>query len=164
VSAPLAWNFTELHEKESEERAMDFRLNRVQVWSGEVSDEPGGVARVLEPLSEAGANLEFIWSRRLDDRPGRGLLFVAPVTGAAQTRAAQMVGLGKASDLVLLRIDGTDRPGVGHFLAACLSRAGINLRGMSMTAISGQFVAYVACDSTEDTARAVQALANLKVD
>jgi predicted amino acid-binding ACT domain protein len=143
---------------------MDFRLNRVQVWSGEAADEPGGVARLLEPLAEAGANLEFIWSRRIDDSPGRGLLFVAPITGAAQTRAAQAAGLSKATDLVLLRIDGTDRPGVGHFLAACLSKAGINLRGMSMTAINGQFVAYVACDSADDTARAVQALAALKVD
>ena len=143
---------------------MDFRLNRVQIWSGEVSDEPGGIVRLLEPLAEAGANLEFIWSRRLDGEPGRGLLFVAPVTGLAQTRAAQMVGLNRATDLVLLRIDGSDRPGVGHFLAACLSKAGINLRGMSMTAVNGQFVAYVACDSPEDTARAVQALAALKVD
>jgi predicted amino acid-binding ACT domain protein len=143
---------------------MDFRLNRVPVWSAQVADEPGGVARLLEPLAEAGANLEFIWSRRSDAKPGTGILFVAPVTGAAQTRAAQMVGLGKATDMVLLRIDGSDRPGVGHFLAACLARAGINLRGMSMCAINGQFVAYVACDSSEDTARAVQALAAFKAD
>jgi len=142
---------------------MDFRLNRVQVWSGEVEDEPGGVARVLEPLAEAGANLEFIWSRRIDDRPGHGLLFVAPLTGPQQTRAAQSAGLHKSNDVVLLRIDGTDRPGVGHYLAACLAKAGISLRGMSMAALNGQFVAYVACDSPEDTARAVQALAALKV-
>jgi hypothetical protein len=142
---------------------MDFRLNRVQVWAAEVVDEPGGVARLLEPLAEAGANLEFIWSRRLDDKPGHGLLFVAPVTGLQQTRAAQSAGLQKSNDVVLLRIDGRDRPGLGHYLAACLAKAGINLRGMSMAAVNGQFVAYVACDSSEDTARAVQALAALKV-
>lgn len=142
---------------------MDFRLNRIPVWSAEIPDKPGGAATVLEALAEAGANLEFVWTRRLADKPGKGVIFVAPITGAAQTRAAQSVGLAKAKDLVLLRIDGTDRPGVGHSLAACLARAGINLRGMSMTAFAGQFVAYVACDSTEDTARAVQALAVLQV-
>jgi hypothetical protein len=142
---------------------MDFRLNRVQVWSGEVEDEPGGVARLLEPLAEAGANLEFIWSRRTEANPGKGLLFVTPVTGPVQTRAAQGVGLHKDNGVVLLRIDGRDRPGLGHILISCLAKAGINLRGMSMTALNGEFVAYVACDSPEDTARAVQALAALRV-
>ncbi len=142
---------------------MDFRLNRIQVWSAEIPDQAGGAARVLEPLAEAGANLEFIWSRRAPERPGKGIIFVAPITGPAQTRAAQAAGLHKADDLVLLRIDGADRPGVGHFLAACLAKAGINLRGMSMSALGGHFVAFVACDNTEDTARAVQALAALQV-
>lgn len=142
---------------------MDFRLNRVQVWSAEIPDEAGGAARVLSPLAEAGANLEFVWTRRMPEKPGRGLVFVAPVTGPTQTKAAHSVGLHKADDLVLLKIDGSDRPGVGHFLAACLARAGINLRAVLMTALEGRFVAYVACDSAEDTARAVQALAELKV-
>jgi predicted amino acid-binding ACT domain protein len=142
---------------------MDFRLNRVQVWSAEIPDRPGGIADVLAPLAEAGSNLEFIWTRRLDNKPGRGIIFVAPITGPSQTRAAHAVGFNHTNDLILLRIDGSDRPGVGHFLAACLARAGINLRGLSMTAVSGKFVAYVACDSAEDTARAVQALAALQV-
>src|SRR5262245_16737165 len=142
---------------------MDFRLNRVQVWSAEIPDEPGGAARVLEALARAEANLEFIWTRRLESSEGRGVIFVAPITGPAQTRAAQAVKLHRADDMVLLRIDGTDRPGVGHYLAACLAGAGINLRGMSMAAVGGHFVAYVACDNSDDTARAVQALAGLKV-
>jgi hypothetical protein len=142
---------------------MDFRLNRVQVWSAEVPDRPGGAATVLEPLAEAGANLEFIWTRRMEHKPGKGDLFVAPVTGPVQTKAAQNSGLHKADDMVLLKIEGTDKPGVGHFLAACLARAGLNLRGMSMTAVQGHFVAYVATDSADDTAKAVQALAGMQV-
>ena len=138
---------------------MDFRLNRIQVWSADIPDRAGAVAEKLEPLADADANLEFIWSRRTPEKPGWGALFVAPITGAAQTKAAHAAGLHKANDMVLLRIEGTDAPGVGHSLAACLAKAGINLRGMSMTAITGHFVAYVACDSAEDTARAVQALA-----
>ena len=142
---------------------MDFRLNRVQVWSTEIFDKPGGAASALESLAQAGANLEFIWTRRLENKPGRGVIFVAPVTGPAQTKAAHAVGLTKTDEMVLLRIDGLDRPGVGHWLASCLANAGINLRSMSMTALGGHFVAYLACDSAEDTARAVQALANLKI-
>ena len=142
---------------------MDFRLHRVQVWCAEVVDKPGGVAEVLEPLAKAEANLEFIWSRRSDAKPGKGYLFVAPITGAAQTRAAHAANFHKADDLILLRIDGADAPGVGHFLATCLAQAGLNLRGMSMAAVNGRFVAYVATDGPDDAARAVQALAALKV-
>ena len=142
---------------------MDFRLSRVQAWSAEIPDRPGGAADVLEPLAKAEANLEFIWTRRLDQSPGRGVIYVAPVSGPVQTRAAQQAGFHKDDGLILLRITGSDRPGVGHSLVAGLARAGINLRGASMTAIDGRFVAYIACDSPDDAARAVEALVNLQL-
>jgi hypothetical protein len=142
---------------------MDFQLDRVQVWSCEIPDQPGGAAGILEPLSHAGAHLEFILSRRLPNKMGKGELFVAPITGPAQTKAAQAVQLHKASDMILLKIYGSDKPGLAHMLASCLATAGINLRSLSMTAFSGKFVAYVACDSADDTAKAVNALAGLKL-
>lgn len=142
---------------------MDFMLDRVQVWSAEIQDRSGGAASVLEPLAEAGANLEFILSRRLAHRPGFGELYVAPISGPQQTRAAHAVNLHHANDMVLLRIRGSDRPGVGHHLAATLAHAGLNLRSLTMAAVENRFVAYVACDNAEDTAKAVQALAALKV-
>jgi hypothetical protein len=141
---------------------MDFTLDKVQVWSAEIPDRAGGAAGILGPLAEAGANLEFILSRRLSHRPGTGELFVAPITGPQQTRAAHATGLHHATDMELLRIRGTDRPGVGHHLAATLAQAGLNLRSLTMAAIDGRFVAYVACEKL-DTAKAVQALAALKV-
>src|SRR5437773_42237 len=94
--------------------AMDFQLHRVQVWSTEIPDQPGGAAGVLAPLAEAGVNLEFIWTRRLTETAGKGVIFVAPITGPAQTKAAHAAGFDRAGDMVLLRITGTDRPGVGH--------------------------------------------------
>lgn len=142
---------------------MDFELHRVQAWGAEVPDKPGGAAGVLEPLTKTDANLEFIWSRRVDNKPGFGLMFVAPLTGADQTKAAQAAGFHRAEDLVLFRIQGADRPGLGHFLAAALAREGINIRGMSMAAMAGRFVAYVACDSAEDTNKAIQAITSLNV-
>ncbi|MBL8821020.1 MAG: amino acid-binding ACT [Planctomycetia bacterium] len=142
---------------------MDFQLDRVQVWSCEIPDQPGGAAGILEPLSQAGAHLEFILSRRLSNKIGKGELFVAPITGPAQTKAAQAVQLHKANDMILLKIYGSDKPGLAHSLASCLANAGINLRSLTMTAFGGKFVAYVACDSPDDTAKAVNALAALKL-
>ena len=74
---------------------MGFKLDRVHVWSGEVADRAGGVASKLALLAQAGANLEFIVTRRQPDRPGTGVLYVAPVTGPVQVRAAKAAGLAE---------------------------------------------------------------------
>ena len=63
---------------------MSFRLDRVHVWSCEVSDKPGGVAEKLSVLAHAGANLQYVGTRRLPDKPGTGILYVAPLSGAEQ--------------------------------------------------------------------------------
>ena len=52
---------------------MALQISKVDVWAGEIEDRPGGVGEKLEVLSEAGANLEFVISRRAPERPGRGV-------------------------------------------------------------------------------------------
>jgi hypothetical protein len=72
---------------------MGFKLDRVHVWAGEVADQAGGVAAKLQLLAQAGANLEYIYTRRQPDKPGSGVLLVAPITGPMQVRAAKSAGL-----------------------------------------------------------------------
>jgi len=62
---------------------MGFKLERVHIWTGEIADKVGGMATKLAPLAQAGANLQYISTRRQPDRPGTGILYVAPVTGPA---------------------------------------------------------------------------------
>ena len=57
---------------------MSFRYDRVHVWSCEVPDEPGGVASKLAALAQAGENLEYVGTRRLAEKPGWGVLYIAP--------------------------------------------------------------------------------------
>src|SRR5262249_46249898 len=95
---------------------MGFKLDRVHLWSGEVPDRPGGVAGKLSPLAQAGGNLEFILTQRSPDKPGTGVLYVAPVTGPAQVRAARAAGLAETHDPVLLRVEGDNQAGLGHRL------------------------------------------------
>ena len=71
---------------------MGFKLERVHIWTGEIADKVGGMATKLAPLAQAGANLQYISTRRQPDRPGTGILYVAPVTGPAQVRAARQAG------------------------------------------------------------------------
>jgi hypothetical protein len=140
---------------------MGFKLDRVHVWSGEVADQAGGIASKLTLLAQAGANLEYILTKRQPHRPGLGVLFVAPVTGPAQVRAARAAGLAEVHDPVVLRVEGDNQAGLAHRLTQQWAMAGINLQGLSMSVLGGKFVGYASFDSVGDANRAAQILADL---
>jgi len=140
---------------------MGFKLERVHIWSGEIADTAGGMASKLAPLAEVGANLEYISTRRLPDRPGTGVLFVAPVTGAAQVRAARTAGLSESHQTIVLRVEGDNEAGLGYRLTQQWATAGINLQGLTMAVLGNKFVGYAAFDTVTDANRAAQILADL---
>lgn len=140
---------------------MGFKLDRVHVWSGEVADRAGGVAAKLSALAQANANLEFILTRRQPDRPGTGLLYVAPVTGPAQVRAARAAGLAETHDPVVLRVEGDNEAGLAHRLTQAWALAGISMEGLTMAVLGNKFVGFAAFDSVADANRAAQILADV---
>jgi hypothetical protein len=140
---------------------MGFKLDRVHVWAGEVADQAGGVANKLATLAQANANLEFILTRRLGDRPGKGILYVAPVTGPAQVRAARSAGLSETHDPVVLRVEGDNEAGLAHRLTQQWALANISLQGLTMAVMGNKFVGFAAFDSVIDANRAAQILADL---
>ena len=137
---------------------MKLNVKQADVWAVTIDDRPGGLLEKLAPLSQSGANLEFIVSRRAPDQPGKGVVFVTPIKGAKQTKAAEMAGFQKAAGLHSLRIEGTDKPGAGSAIAKALADAGLNLSGVSGAALGKRFVAYVGFDTPEDAARAASIL------
>jgi len=138
---------------------MAYKIAKVQVLVGNIEDRPGGLADKLALLADAGANLEFVLARR--DVPGKGLLFVAPILGAKQNKAAKLAGLVKSDSLHALRIEGPDKAGLGVKLTKSLAAAGINLRGLSAVAVNRRAVVLVAFDSKADTAKAQKILAKV---
>ena len=140
---------------------MSFKLDRVPVWSGEVADQAGGVAGKLAFLAQAGANLEYLFTKRLPDKPGGGVLYVAPVTGPAQVRAARAAGLTEVASPVVRRIQGDNEAGLAHRLTQQWALAGISLQGLTMAVLGGNFVGYAAFDTVDDANRAAQILADL---
>jgi len=137
---------------------MKLKVTRAAVWAASIDDRPGGLARKLDALAAAKANLEFVVARRAPERPGTGVVFVAPVKGASQTRAAAAAGFSKAEALHSVRAQGADKPGLGAKMTHALAEAGINLRGLSAAAIGKRCVVYLALDTADDAARAVQIL------
>ena len=80
---------------------MSFKWDRVHVWSCEIADQPGATASKLANLARAGANLEYVNTQRLPQKPGHGILLVAPITGPTQTRAARSAGFAENEDPAL---------------------------------------------------------------
>lgn len=143
---------------------MSFKWDRVNVWACEVTDQPGSVAKKLAFLAQAGAHLEYIFTQRLPNKPGYGVLYVAPVTGPTQVRAAKAADLHEVDHPVVRRIEGDDEAGLGHRLAQQWELSGINLQGLTMAVMNGKFIGYVAFDSVQDANNAAQILADLGVN
>jgi hypothetical protein len=137
---------------------MAYTVKKVEVWSGEIQDRPGGLGEKLASLSDAGANLEFLVSRRAPDKPGTGVVFVTPIKGAKQKNAAQNAGLGTTESLHSVRVEGPDRAGLGTKMTGALADAGINLRGVSAAALGRRAVTFFAFDSAADADTAVRVL------
>jgi hypothetical protein len=140
---------------------MKLKVNRQDVWAASLVDQPGGLAAKLAALDKADANLEFLIARRTPDKPGQGVVFLTPLKGAAQRKAAERAGFMKTESLHSVRVEGPDRPGFGAKITAALAAAGVNLRGLSAAAIGKRFVAYLALDSAEDAAKAIRMLKRL---
>lgn len=140
---------------------MTLKVSRVDLWTASIDDRAGGAADRLEPLSKAGANFEFVFSRRTPEQPGTGMLFVTPVKGAKVIQAAQAAGFAKPQNIHSVRIEGANKPGVTAMVARALANGGISFRALSASGIGSKFVGYVALDTAEDAAKAVGLLKKL---
>jgi hypothetical protein len=140
---------------------MKLKVTPVDVWAVSIKDRVGGLAEKLAALTAAGSNLEFVIARRAPERPGKGVVFVTPLKGAKQVKAAEAAGFLRTGSLHSLRIEGIDKPGLGAKMAKALSGAGINLRGLSAAGVGTKFVCYLALDTAEDAKKATDTLKKL---
>jgi len=137
---------------------MKLDVAQVTVWAASLEDRPGNLAAKLKVLADAGANLEFVIARRESSQPGTGVVFVTPLKGVKQTKAAAQAGFAKAENLHSVRVAGPDKPGLGVMMTQALAEAGINLRGLSAGAIGKRGVVHLALDSVEDAKKALRVL------
>ncbi len=135
---------------------MKLDVTRVDVWAASIKDRPGGLAKKLDALAQAGTDLEFAIARRV--KPGKGVVFVTPIKGARQIRAAKKAGFAKTVSLRGLRIAAADKPGLGAQLTRRLADVGINLRGLSAASIGRRAIVHLAFDSADDANKAFRLL------
>ncbi|MGO8931050.1 MAG: ACT domain-containing protein [Limisphaerales bacterium] len=140
---------------------MKLKVSRTDTWAAAIDDRPGGLADKLDALAAAGANLELIIARRAPEQRGSGVVFVTPLKGAKQIKAAGAAGFQKTHSLHTVRIQGADKPGTGAKLTRALAEAGINLRGFSAAALGKQYITHLALDTAADASKAAAALKKL---
>lgn len=133
---------------------MAYGFKAVDVWVADIVNAPGMLARVLEGLHNAGAQLEFMIARRVTERSSR--VFLAPLKGAKQLKAAADAGLVRAAGLHTLRIEGPDRPGLGAAITRAVAAKDLNLRGASAAAVGRNLVLHLAFVSGEELKEATK--------
>ena len=135
---------------------MAFTVSRIEVYAGDILNKPGSLARVLEALAQAGANLEFVIARRITGNTSR--VFVAPLSGKPALRAAADVGLSRASGMHAVRFEGPDRPGLGAWVTRAIAGAGLNIRGLSTACFRKRCVCYLGFETEAEAASAMKHL------
>lgn len=140
---------------------METIVERVDVWATVIKDAPGGLAKILSGLRDAGADLDFIIARRAPDKPGTGVVFVTPLRGDREIAAAATLGFNVTSSIKSVRVEGVNRPGVAASLTEKLAAAGLNLHGFSGAVIGPKFILYIGLDTAEDAAKAVAIIEQL---
>lgn len=161
---------------------MAFEITEVEVWEGEIEDRRGALSEQLAEVFRAGADLDLMISRprwaQADARPSflaavkrwfcgaassparpdASTLFVAPLRGEAQTKAAAAAGLTR-SPRHWLRLEGPDRPWLAAGITRTIADAEINMGSLTATVIRDRCVLYLSFQSDDDARRAVQVLA-----
>jgi hypothetical protein len=137
---------------------MAMKVSRVDVWVASMMDRPGALAEKLSMLAAAGANLDFVLARRAPDKPGTGVVFLTPLSGAKQLAAARKAGFRKTKSLHSVKVEGPDKPGLGARMTQVLAEARINVRGLSAASIRKQCMVHIAFDTSADAAKAARLL------
>jgi hypothetical protein len=128
---------------------MEMIVEREDVWIASLEDKPGALAAKLAALADAGADLDFVIARRSPDRPGAGVMFVTPLRGDAELKAASEIGFSAANRLHSLRVEGENVKGLAGKVSGKLGAAGINIRGFSGAVIGKRFVLHIAFDTAD---------------
>src|SRR2546423_13567362 len=72
---------------------MSVMVKKAVLWRKEIDNRPGMLANTLEPLSEAGADLQVVMGYRYPGGKDTAAIELHPVSGRKSTAAAKTAGL-----------------------------------------------------------------------
>jgi hypothetical protein len=131
---------------------MAVTVKKAVVWRREVDNNPGMLANTLQPLSEAGADLQVVMAYRYPGGENKAAIELYPVSGKAAA-AAQTAGLAPSSISTLL-VEGDNRPGLGHAIAKAVGDAGINMSFVMAQVVGQRYSAVFGFENEADASKA----------
>jgi hypothetical protein len=132
---------------------MAVTVKKAVLWRKEIDNHPGMLASTLEPLTEAGADLQVVMAYRYPGGADRAVIELHPVSGRKPTAAAKTAGLAP-SPITALLIEGDNRQGLGHALTKAIGDAGINLSFVMAQVVGRRYVAMFGFENQDDATRA----------
>jgi len=140
---------------------MAITVKKVSLWRREMDNRPGALARILEPLARAGADLQIAMGYRFPGNETRAAVELAPVGNKKATTAAQDAGL-QPSGIPTLIVQGDNRPGLGHAMSQAMADAGINMSFLVAQVVGRKYSAVFGFENDADADRAATLIKRVK--
>ncbi len=132
---------------------MAVTVKKIVLWRSEISNRPGVLAEAIAPLANTGADLKVLMGYRYPGEGGQAAVELYPVAGKKTVAAAQAAGLS-ASSIPTLLVEGDNKPGVAHAIAAALGRSGINIGFFVAQTIGRKYTAVLGFETDDDARQA----------
>jgi hypothetical protein len=133
---------------------MAVSIRKITLWRTQVVHRPGALADLLEPLAQAGADLQIVMGYRVPNRKDRAVIEVAPVGTRRAARAAEKAGLARGGAPTLLVL-GENRPGLANRIARALAESGVNIAFLVAQVVGRRYSAVFGFASEADLDKAV---------
>lgn len=140
---------------------MAFTARIITLWRREVENTPGTLARTLEPLARAGADLEVLMAYRYPGDERMAAIEVYPVSGKKATAAAGAAGL-TAAPIPTVLVEGDNRPGKAYAITRAIADAGINVSFFLAQVIGKKYSAVLGFETEADAKRALSLVRKAK--
>lgn len=131
---------------------MAVSVKKISLWRREVDDRPGMLAQTLDPLADAGANLQVVMAYRIGDRAAIELF---PITGNRAANAARQGGLTESGPPSIV-VNGDNRPGLARDISRAIADEGINIHFVVAQVIANRYAAVFGFGSDDDATRAME--------
>jgi hypothetical protein len=141
---------------------MAVSVKGITLWRREVENRPGALARTLEPLARAGADLNVLMAYRYPGDEARAAIELYPISGKKATAAAQAAGLA-ATSIPALLVQGDNRAGQAHAATRAIADAGINLSFFLAQVIGKKYSAVLGFETATDAQRASSLIKKARV-
>jgi hypothetical protein len=137
---------------------MTITVKKIQLWSLVIDNHPGALARALQPLAEAGADLKIVMATAIPGPGKKASVGVSPITGRKLIAAARKAGFAPAAAMPSLLVGGENRAGLGNRMSESIAAAGINI-GVAVAQVAGpHFSALFGFASEGDATKAAALL------